>query len=122
MYNLLEYPAFIIATGLPCIMEVWEGHWTPISDKLLNHAREFAVCVENMHGYSCSKPCAKKHFSCNHFLHAHSRTIVTCNKLLVADKSPDLLKEVTMRRCRLNHDQSDHVLDVTVLSKIGSKI
>ena len=41
---------FVVAIGIPCIMGVWEGHREPSQiekcSKLLDRAREFAVCVE----------------------------------------------------------------------------
>ena len=41
---------FIVAIGISCIMNVWEGHWEPSQtkqcSKLLDRVREPAVCVE----------------------------------------------------------------------------
>ena len=41
---------FIVAIGISCIMDVWEGHWEPSQteqcSELLDRARELAVCVE----------------------------------------------------------------------------
>ena len=41
---------FIVAIGIPCIMDVWEGHQEPSQteqcSELLDRARELAVCVE----------------------------------------------------------------------------
>ena len=41
---------FIVAIGIPCIMDVWEGHRGPSQteqySELLDCARELAVCVE----------------------------------------------------------------------------
>ena len=45
---------FIVAIGLPFIMDVLEGHQAPIGDELLNRVRKFAVCMKNMHGYTVS--------------------------------------------------------------------
>ena len=39
-----------VAIGLPCIMDAWKGHREPRSGEMLDRAREFDVCVENMHG------------------------------------------------------------------------
>ena len=41
---------FIVAIGIPCIMDVWERHREPSQteqcSELLDRARELAVCVE----------------------------------------------------------------------------
>ena len=41
---------FVVAIGIPCIMDVWEGHREPSQteqcSELLDHARELAVCVK----------------------------------------------------------------------------
>ena len=55
---------FVVAIGIPCIMDVWEGHrelsQTEQCSELLDHARELAVCVEII----ISHACVKKHL-CN---------------------------------------------------------
>ena len=50
MYNIHKMGLFIVAIGLPCIMDIWEGHKASIG-KMLN---KFAICVDNMHGYTVS--------------------------------------------------------------------
>ena len=41
---------FIVAIGIPCVMDVWEGHrelsQTKQCSELLDRARELAVCME----------------------------------------------------------------------------
>ena len=41
---------FIVAIGIPCIINAWEGHREPSQteqcSELLDHARELAICVE----------------------------------------------------------------------------
>ena len=41
---------FIVAIGIPCIMDIWEGHrelsQTQQCSELLDRAREFAICME----------------------------------------------------------------------------
>ena len=41
---------FVVAIGIPCIMDVWKGHREPSQteqcSELLDCARELAVCVE----------------------------------------------------------------------------
>ena len=41
---------FIVAIGIPCIIDAWEGHWEPSQteqcSELLDRARELVICME----------------------------------------------------------------------------
>ena len=72
MYKFIRISrAFIVVIGLLCIINIWESH----HGKLLNGNREFSVCMENMHGYTYSRPCDEKHF-CNFIWHDGTKTTV----------------------------------------------
>ena len=68
---------FIVAIGIPCTMDVWEGHWEPSSV-----ANCWTVQESLLYVWNCNKPCMCQET----FMQLQSTTLFLCGEaLLVAD-------------------------------------